>query len=127
MVDLDELDRLHASLPELEATSWPDVYKEDSDVAVVIATIRDSEEWPHLVAEGLAVASVTILNAYPALAAEVRALREVADAARDLVDELPSHAYECPQRAESDHVPARCRCHAAGRNDLRAALATAPR
>lgn len=76
MVDLDELDRLHAALPELcgraEVDAWsPTVF------AVVaegpLSANRRSDVSPSM--GEVAVAAVILLNAYPALAAEVRALR----------------------------------------------------
>lgn len=75
VIDLDALDRLHASLPELEPTSWLDA--DENDAALVIATVIAEDDYDVDVAAERAHDAVTILRAYPALSAEVRALRKV--------------------------------------------------
>lgn len=67
MVDLDELDRLHASLVAAYGRGYP---RDEVDTTAY---------------------ALSLLNAYPALSAEVRALREVVAAAHELArwDWLP--------------------------------------
>lgn len=128
MVDLDELDRLHAALPELcgraEVDAWsPTVF------AVVaegpLSANRRSDVSPSM--GEVAVAAVILLNAYPAmaaelrerrareeaLAAELRALREVAEAAREVSEYHRVYGTETIQDVNVDA--------------LRAALAKVPR
>lgn len=78
-LDLDELDRLHAALPELEPAAWMS-HEDDGGAAIVIATVMCEDDSGLDVAEERAKDAGTILRAYPALAAEIRALR--ADLAR---------------------------------------------
>lgn len=82
MVDLDELDRLHAASTsgEWRVSTTGDVYTRSGMERV---GVRYANSWA---AEGKDITYVVALhNAYPALAAEVRALREVAEAARAFV------------------------------------------
>lgn len=93
-VDLDALDDAHAALGKI----LPDYWQEDGGDATlaVIRTIYEEEApprgddeesdapwyWARNEAGWIATKAVEILNAYPAMAAEIRALREVAEAAR---------------------------------------------
>lgn len=93
-VDLDALDDAHAALGKI----LPDYWQEDGGDATlaVIRTIYEEEApprgddeesdapwyWARNEAGWIATKAVEILNAYPAMAAELRALREVAEAAR---------------------------------------------
>lgn len=95
-VDLDALDDAHAALGKI----LPDYWQEDGGDATlaVIRTIYEEEApprgddeesdapwyWARNEAGWIATKAVEILNAYPAMAAELRALREVAEAAREV-------------------------------------------
>lgn len=69
MVDLDELDRLHASLPELEAFAQSEVEGE----TVAIATVPYGKGTTF--GEDVAAAAVAILNAWPEVSRELRERR----------------------------------------------------
>lgn len=87
VVDLDELDRLHAALPELcdrvEEDMWsPTVFAVIAEVQVTPRLAMGVEMGRHdagIVMGKAATNAVTLLRAYPALAAEVRALRALRD------------------------------------------------
>lgn len=64
MVDLDELDRKRAALPQTIMAYAPHRLPPDEPIVVMYTQ-----------------SAADILNAYPALAAELRALREVVDTA----------------------------------------------
>lgn len=77
MVDLDELDRLHAALPELSGRAQNDAWSPSMMAVVAEVPIATESMYDEAAAmSDLATNAVTILNAYPALAAELRALRE---------------------------------------------------
>lgn len=107
MVDLDELDRLHAAL------------KSGQIEAVIVGQAREV---------------VTLLRAYPALAAEVRALRAVMASQAEMIESDVSAADQHGKGGQQAGVP-----HLVGANphvrqylrhiarDLRAALAKVPR
>lgn len=82
MVDLDELERLHAGLPVLRAESW---FHEDGEgyaaiIAVVESDYDDNDDHcdddDHPGAYDAAVAGVRLINALPGLIAELRSARE---------------------------------------------------
>ena len=80
-IDLEELERLHAGLPVLRAETWN--HEDGEGYAAIIAVIEsDCDDDEHPGAYDAAVAGVRIINALPGLIAELRALREVAEAAR---------------------------------------------
>ena len=82
MTNLEELERLHAGLPVLRAETWN--HEDGEGYAAIIAVIEsDCDDDEHPGAYDAAVAGVRIINALPGLIAELRALREVADAARE--------------------------------------------
>lgn len=86
MTNLEELERLHAGLPVLRAETWN---HEDGEGHAAIIAVVDPEDWcedEHPEAYNIAVNGVRLLNALPGLIAELRALREVAEAARDYVE-----------------------------------------
>lgn len=84
MTNLEELERLHAGLPVLRAETWN--HEDGEGYAAIIAVIdSDCDDDEHPGAYDAAVAGVRILNALPGLIAELRALREVAEAAREAV------------------------------------------
>lgn len=110
MTNLDELERLHAGLPVLRAETWN---HEDGEGHASIIAVVDPEDWcedEHPEAYNIAVNGVHLLNALPGLIAELRALREVAEAAREAFD----------NRNESWLGPVRM-------NDLGHALAKVPK
>ena len=74
MVDLDELDRLHASLPELEPASWMS-HEDDGGTALVIATAMCEDDYVVDATEGLATNAVAILNTWPEVSRELRERR----------------------------------------------------
>lgn len=124
-VDLDALDDAHAALGKI----LPDYWQEDGGDAtlVVIRTIYEEEApprgddeesdapwyWARNEAGWIATKAVEILNAYPAMAAELRALREVAEAAREVAGYHRVYGTETIQDLNVDA--------------LRAALAKVPR
>ncbi len=124
-VDLDALDAAHAALGKILPDSW----QEDGGDATlaVIRTIYEEEApprgddeesdapwyWARNEAGWIATKAVEILNAYPAMAAELRALREVAEAAREVAGYHRVHGTETIQDVNVDA--------------LRAALAKVPR
>jgi hypothetical protein len=124
-VDLDALDDAHAALGKI----LPDYWQEDGGDAtlVVIRTIYEKEApprgddeesdapwyWARNEAGWIATKAVEILNAYPAMAAELRALREVAEAAREVAGYHRVYGTETIQDVNVDA--------------LRAALAKVPR
>jgi hypothetical protein len=123
-VDLDHLERLHAEkLKGIEATTWGD---EDGEYEAAVVRVFDvssfsetedigdgtAYEYAGAAAQETADAAVEVCNALPALIAEVRALREVADAAHE--------ALEMDQPGMTN-----LRDHA--RDVLRTALAKVPR
>lgn len=71
MVDLDELDRLHAALPELEPQT---IYVGDAEALAIIC----EAPWRRCVAmHDAASNAVTLLRAYPALSAELKGTRKM--------------------------------------------------
>lgn len=138
-VDLDALDAAHAALGKI----FPDYWQEDGGDATlaVIRTIYEEEApprgddeesdapwyWARNEAGWIATKAVEILNAYPAMsselrerrareeamAAELRALREVAEAAREVSEYHRVYGTETIQDVNVDA--------------LRAALAKVPR
>jgi hypothetical protein len=124
-VDLDALDDAHAALGKI----LPDYWQEDGGDATlaVIRTIYEEEApprgddeesdapwyWARNEAGWIATKAVEILNAYPAMAAELRALREVAEAAREVAGYHRVYGTETIQDVNVDA--------------LRAALAKVPR
>ena len=80
MTNLDELERLHAGLPVLRAETWN--HEDGEGYAAIIAVLEsDCDDDEHPGAYDAAVNGVKILNVLPGLIAELRALREVAEAA----------------------------------------------
>lgn len=109
MTNLDELERLHAGLPVLRAETWN--HEDGEGYAAIIAVLEsDCDDDEHPGAYDAAVNGVKILNVLPGLIAELRALREVAEAAREAFD----------NRNESWLGPVRM-------NDLGHALAKVPK
>lgn len=121
-VDLDALDAAQAALGKI----FPDYWQEEGGDAtlVVIRTVYEDESpprgddeesdapwyWARNEAGWIAAKAVEILNAYPAMsselrerrareeamAAELRALREVAEAARAFYGHVTEHHRTCP-------------------------------
>jgi hypothetical protein len=88
MIDIDELERLHAGLPVLRAATWN--HEDGEGYAAIIAVIEsDCDDDEHPGAYDAAVAGVRILNALPGLLAELRALRS-------LRDEFAKHCGHAP-------------------------------